>query len=294
LLEQQYWIWPVASYNWNVVKERNIWATYSKSSTKKVKKGDVIIFYLVGQGRFSGIFEVKSEWYENKSLVWTDEIQENRKLYPYECMLESIKTGTAPLAELVQRLSFIGNKSIPGAYLMGTHGGPANFARPIPVEDYKVIFDSIVEEEKPQPPIEHEDLEHDEVVARLLEVGYLLGLDVSDSYEDRYVAKGAVVDAVWKLRIGTLGEIRYVFEVQLGGSVDSLLLNLIKSVRNTAVRTLIIVTTIDQLQKIVSEADELPEDIKRRLRFITTDELNKAYENLKRISEFREKLGLQV
>jgi len=292
----QYWIWSVEPINWEMVKKHNIWATYSENAINKVKKGDIIIFYLVGHGIFCGIFEITSEWLKSSKLIWPDEIRENTKKYPFECSLKPIKIGEAILAELIPHLSFITNKGMPGSYLRGTHGGPANFGRPIPYEDYKIILESFSEMDKEAitPVTDEFTTEHDEVISKLLEIGSFLGFEVSDSLEDTRIAKGAVVDTVWKLRIGNFGEIMYVFEVQIKGNVDSLILNLLKASRNPVVRGLVIVTTVEQLQRILNEVEELADDFKRRLRFITIDELNKAYVNLKEIREFRTKLGLQI
>lgn len=77
--EVQYWVWPVSVTNWNIVKNNKIWATYSESATKKVRKGHFIVFYLVGEGVFSGSFRLINDWYENRELVWPDEYQENQK-----------------------------------------------------------------------------------------------------------------------------------------------------------------------------------------------------------------------
>lgn len=121
-----------------------------------------------------------------------------------------------------------------------------------------------------------------------------MGFDVSDEIEDTNISKGAVVDAVWKLRIGNFGEIRYVFKLQLKGNIDPLILNLMWAGRNPAVRGLAVVTDARQIKQITKEIEGLPEDFKSRLRFLTIDDLNKVYENLTALSAFRNKLGLQI
>jgi hypothetical protein len=52
---------------------------------------------------------------------------------------------------------------------------------------------------------------------------------LGDGYVESKVADGAVVDDVWEVTIGNMRRVIYVFEVQTAGSIDSLVLNLIKS-----------------------------------------------------------------
>ena len=69
---------------------------------------------------------------------------------------------------------------------------------------------------------------HDEVRDKLEQIGIWLGFTAQTEVK---VADGAVVDTVWESSIGNLGRVIYVFEVQTGGSIDSLILNLLKSPR---------------------------------------------------------------
>jgi len=95
---------------------------------------------------------------------------------------------------------------------------------------------------------------HDEIIEKLVDIGNCLGFEAEPEVK---VATGAVVDAVWKVKIGNMGMIMYVFEVQSHGSIDSLILNLQKANNNKAVQRLVAVSDTKQLQKIKAEADSI-------------------------------------
>lgn len=291
---RQYWVWAAVSSSWETLRTKNIWATYSLATTSKVRQSDIIVFYLVGSGSFVGSYRVVSQWYESKELTWPDEIQERRKKYQFECRIEPVQIGTAVAAELTPNLSFVTNKANPGAYLRGSHGGPGNFNRPIPWKDYEKMEAAMKEQVL---EAEHEESitpEHERIVSNLLEVGTLLGFEATDSKDETKVARGAEVDLAWVLNIGNFGEIRHVFEVQRRGSPKSVVLNLMQASRNESVRGLIVVGSPDQLEKVRGATEGLSEDFRRRVRFVTTDDVIKALDNLRALSEFRNKLGLQI
>ena len=78
-----------------------------------------------------------------------------------------------------------------------------------------------------------------------------------DAKSEVRVGKGAIVDAVWSINIGNMGQIMYVFEVQTKGSIDSLLLNLQKANNNKSVQAIVAVSDKKQLQKIKDESEEI-------------------------------------
>jgi len=77
---------------------------------------------------------------------------------------------------------------------------------------------------------------HDEIKQKVVEIGSLLGFNSDSEFP---VAKGARVDAVWEVNIGNMGTVNYVFEVQTNGSIDSLILNLLKAKNNACVQTIV-------------------------------------------------------
>lgn len=95
---------------------------------------------------------------------------------------------------------------------------------------------------------------HNDVRDRIRDIGSLL---VFRAEVEKKVADGAVVDAIWEMSVGNMGRITYVFEVQTSGSIDSLLLNLMKAKNNPSVQGIVAVSDAKQLEKIKKEASSL-------------------------------------
>jgi len=137
----RHWIWPVSAKNWEILSRTRVWATYSRSATRKVNPRDKVIFYVVGTGELRNSYTIKNQWYENNELIWAEEKPKRAKIYPYQCNLKLHMQGHAVYADLASKLDFVENKLCPKVYVMGTHGGPANFQRPMSKKD----FDHIIE-----------------------------------------------------------------------------------------------------------------------------------------------------
>src|SRR5262249_51431793 len=71
------------------------------------------------------------------------------------------------------------------------------------------------------------------------------------------LGEGAKVDTVWEATIGNLGRVIYVFEVQTKGSIDSLIINLLKSLNNPAVQGIVAVSDLAQIERIKKEVATL-------------------------------------
>ena len=95
---------------------------------------------------------------------------------------------------------------------------------------------------------------HDEIRDKIAKVGDWLGFETDT---ERKVADGSVVDVVWEAAIGNMGRVIYVFEVQTKGNIDSLLVNLLKSLNNPAVQGVVAVSDGKQLEKIRKHAAAL-------------------------------------
>lgn len=92
---------------------------------------------------------------------------------------------------------------------------------------------------------------HNEVRDKIEQIGIWLGFDGRTEIK---VSAGSKVDATWEATIGNMGRVIYVFEVQTKGAIDSLLINLQKSLNNPAVQGVIAVSDKAQLEKIKSHA----------------------------------------
>ena len=102
-------------------------------------------------------------------------------------------------------------------------------------------------------PLEKDEKQfvHDDIKEQLVRIGEWLGFE---SKSEVKIADGAKVDVVWEAQIGNMGKVIYVFEVQTHGSIDSLILNLQKSMNNAAVQAIVAVSDEAQIEKIKREA----------------------------------------
>lgn len=127
---------------------------------------------------------------------------------------------------------------------------------------------------------------HTEIIDMIVDIGSCLGFE---SEKEVKVATGAVVDAIWKVKIGNMGMIMYVFEVQSKGAIDSLILNLQKASYNQAVQRLIAVSDSKQLLKIKEEVAPLKNF---DLVLWDFDDVRSVHESLSNAFESINKLGL--
>ncbi|MEM0202346.1 MAG: EVE domain-containing protein [Archaeoglobaceae archaeon] len=218
------WIWPVSKENWEIVKEREIWATFNKKACEMIKKGDKIIMYVRGTNEFRGIFEVVSDWYETDEIIWDEEIKEGKVKYPYQVRLKTVVLGKATFKDLKDELEFTRNREAPGVYLVlrGLQGLPANNGKPISDLDFNLIFNQMIKHsakdkmlEKDKKRLDKDEL-HKNLVRMLKEIGEAMNFIVKteESTPDgvyRY-------DVTWRYYEGH-APIK-VFEVELSGNID--------------------------------------------------------------------------
>jgi len=138
-------------------------------------------------------------------------------------------------------------------------------------------------------PAEDYDFDHDEIVEKLVAIGSGLGFEADSNVQ---VAKGARVDALWTARIANLGVVNYVFEVQKGGSVDSLILNLQRAKNNPTVQKLVVIANTKTMKTIEQEVSSLSEDFRKSMTFMEARELQKAATLLQDFNAIVSKLEL--
>lgn len=129
---------------------------------------------------------------------------------------------------------------------------------------------------------------HNDIRDKLADIGRFLGFRAE---VEKKVATGAVVDTIWEVTIGNMGRVIYVFEVQTAGSIDSLILNLIKARNNKAVQGIVAVTDQKQIEKIKKEIAEIKE-IKDDIKFLDYMEVLKIHDSLQFVNESINNLGL--
>ncbi len=135
---------------------------------------------------------------------------------------------------------------------------------------------------------ETKDFIHDEIRDKIAEIGTWLGF--ATQIETK-IAEGSKVDAVWEATIGNMGRVIYVFEVQTKGSIDSLILNLLKALNNPAVQGVVAVSDLNQLDKIKKHASNVG-DLGRKLKYWDYSEVLDNHEALSAVNESINRLGL--
>ncbi len=129
---------------------------------------------------------------------------------------------------------------------------------------------------------------HDEVKEKIKDIGQWLGLEARTEVK---VADGSRVDAIWEQTIGNMGRVVYVFEVQTKGSIDSLILNLLKSINNPAVQAVVAVSDVSQLEKIEKHAAGV-QGLRDRLKLWDYLKVLQVHEALESVNEEINSLGL--
>ena len=120
------------------------------------------------------------------------------------------------------------------------------------------------------------------------DIGKWLGLEAKT---EQKVAEGSEVDTIWEVTIGNMGRVIYLFEVQTKGSIDSLILNLLKSLDNPAVQGVVAVSDGDQLETIKRHAHAV-KALRDRLKYWDYEEVLRVHEGLAFVNESINRLGL--
>jgi tRNA(Phe) wybutosine-synthesizing methylase Tyw3 len=88
-----------------------------------------------------------------------------------------------------------------------------------------------------------------------------------------------------------MGRVVYVFEVQTKGSIDSLILNLLKAVNNPAVQAVIAVSDAGQIEKIRKHAAGV-QGLKDRLKYWDYQRVLEVHDALESVNAEINSLGL--
>jgi hypothetical protein len=129
---------------------------------------------------------------------------------------------------------------------------------------------------------------HDDIRDKLRDIGLWLGFTAKI---EQKVSEGSKVDTIWEATIGNMGRVIYLFEVQTKGSIDSLIVNLLKSLNNPAVQGVVAVSDRDQLETIKKHAQDVKE-LRDKLRYWDYEEVLSVHEGLEFVSESINKLRL--
>ena len=140
---------------------------------------------------------------------------------------------------------------------------------------------------KPETPEEAKFI-HNDVRDKLRDIGQWLGFTAKI---EQKVSDGSQIDTIWESTIGNMGRVIYVFEVQTKGSIDSLILNLLKSLNNPAVQGVVAVSDKEQLERIKKHAQDV-KDLRDKLKYWDYEEILQVHESLEFVNESINNLGL--
>ena len=150
--------------------------------------------------------------------------------------------------------------------------------------------DKLIIKEEDEIEIEKDEKQfiHNDIINQIVEIGQWLGFE---SKSEVKIATGAVVDAIWQAKIGNMGKVIYVFEVQTHGSIDSLILNLQRATNNFAVQAIVAVSDEKQIEKIKRESEGI-HSIQSKLKTWDYKEVMEMHDCLERSNEIINNLGL--
>ena len=119
---------------------------------------------------------------------------------------------------------------------------------------------------------------HNEIVDYIKNIGTLLGYNTN--LKGNIKDSGKIADAVWEFNVGNLGKIKYVFEVQDSGSIDSLIVSLMNASQDISVQAVVAVSDEDQINKIKKHCNNIKDNFNGKLKFWNINEIEKAYSEL--------------
>ena len=106
------WLAVTSPENYEICARRGLWGVERMTrAIKRVKPGDLFIFYVKGEKEVRDVWVAETEAFESRDRVWPD------KVYPYRVRIRRIIRGSADMRGLVSELSFIRNVEMWGSHL---------------------------------------------------------------------------------------------------------------------------------------------------------------------------------
>lgn len=138
------WIWSVDVANFKIMQDNQVWASKAEIEKiqNKVKPGDLVAFYLIGNNGFAAVYEFVGHWYRSPAPMWSDESSQIK--HQSQIRVNKIKVGFAPMAKLAGTVSiFQDTPDNRHLKLRSSDGYPGNNRKPIPPPDMKIILDTL-------------------------------------------------------------------------------------------------------------------------------------------------------
>lgn len=119
---------------------------------------------------------------------------------------------------------------------------------------------------------------HNEIVDYIKNIGNLLGYnsDIKGNIRN----SGKIADAIWEFNVGNIGKIKYVFEVQDSGSIDSLIVSLMNASQDISVQAVVAVSDEVQIDKIKQHCNDIKASFNGKLKYWNITEVERAYKEL--------------
>lgn len=119
---------------------------------------------------------------------------------------------------------------------------------------------------------------HNEIVDYIKNIGTLLGYNTA--LKGNIKNSGKIADAIWEFNVGNLGKIKYVFEVQDSGSIDSLIVSLMNASQDISVQAVVAVSDDAQIAKIKQHCHNINASFNGKLKFWNISEIEKVHNDL--------------
>ena len=119
---------------------------------------------------------------------------------------------------------------------------------------------------------------HNEIIDYIKSIGSLLGYN--SNLKGNIKDSGKIADAIWGFNVGNIGKIKYVFEVQDSGSIDSLIVSLMNASQDISVQAVVAVSDKDQINKIKQHCNNINGGFNGKLKFWDITEIERAYTEL--------------
>ena len=119
---------------------------------------------------------------------------------------------------------------------------------------------------------------HNEIIDYIKGIGNLLGYN--SNLKGNIKDSGKIADAIWEFNVGNIGKIKYVFEVQDSGSIDSLIVSLMNASQDISVQAVVAVSDKNQIEKIKQHCNNINGSFNGKLKFWDITEVERAYSEL--------------
>jgi len=139
------WIWSVNEENFKILQDNLVWASQAdlEKIQGRVKPGDLVAFYLIGNNGFVAVYRFVGNWYRSPGPMWADESKTVR--HKSQVRIKKVKEGFVSMDYLENKLSIFQDKSDNRHQLkLRSSGGyPGNNGHPIPAPDMRIILDAL-------------------------------------------------------------------------------------------------------------------------------------------------------